>query len=185
MVTNGLGAECQRQGKSETIERLTNKLMTLVCLWDLLTVRKRPALSFKTTFNCCTLRSLILKKVHFSIGTKAQESYWLDLAFISALISQYTFWQIILPDFNLFLIFAVFYTLYTLIYICLYMYNSYICMYLYSVKMLRQVVSDPETQSPPVQSPSAEGRKLYMQTGGVCDSVFIACLSCFYLEVYY
>lgn len=39
--------------------------------------------------------------------------------------------------------------------------------------MLQRVVSDPDTQSPPAPSPSAEERKLYMQTAGVCFHVHL------------
>lgn len=44
----------------------------------------------------------------------------------------------------------------------------FVCGCLCRVKMLQHVVFDPETQSPPVQTPSAEGRKIYMKTAGVC-----------------
>lgn len=136
-------------------------MLTLVYLWDLLKIRIRPALSFKTTFNCSILRSLI--------------------------ISQYNFQQIILPDFDISLIIIIIIALFciVIIYICLYMYTMCICMYVHSLKMLRQVVSAPETQSPPVQSLSAEGRKLYTQTAGVCVLSVARLCSCFYLKVHY
>lgn len=53
------------------------------------------------------------------------------------------------------------------------MYAMCIYMFVCRVKMLWPAVSGPETQNPQVQSLSAEGRKLYMQTAGVFVSAFL------------